>query len=61
MNQVITILIGLIVGYMLGIGLAALAAFVFGFEDAARVIAIGSGLLGAAVAVPLGQRLQGRT
>src|SRR5690606_1764708 len=47
MNTMINVLIGLIVGYLIGIILAAFVAFVLGFEDAARFIAIGSGLFGA--------------
>jgi len=57
----INVLIGLIVGYLVGIVLAAIAAFVFGFDEAARFIAIGSGLLGAIVATPVANRLQGRS
>jgi hypothetical protein len=56
MNLVITALMGLVLGYLVGIALAAIAAFVFGFEDAARFIAIGCGVLGAAT----GPRLFGR-
>lgn len=47
MNTMINALMGLILGYLIGILLAAFVAFVLGFEDAARFIAIASGLVGA--------------
>lgn len=47
MNTIVKVLIGLVAGYLVGIGLGAITAFVFGFEDAARFVAIGCGLLGA--------------
>lgn len=47
MNVIVKILIGLVAGYTIGVGLGAITAFVLGFEDAARFVAIGCGLLGA--------------
>lgn len=47
MNIILRVFVGLIAGYLIGIVLAATAAFVFGLEDAARFIAIGCGLIGA--------------
>lgn len=60
MNIAINVLIGLIVGYLIGIMLAAIVAFVFDVEGAARIVAIGCGLLGAVLAMPVAQHLQGR-
>jgi predicted membrane protein len=59
-NIAINVLIGLMVGYLIGIGLAAIAAFIFDLEGAARFIAIGCALLGAIVATPAANRLQNR-
>jgi len=47
MNTALKVLIGLVAGYVIGIALGAFTAFVLGFEDAARFVAIGCGLLGA--------------
>lgn len=47
MRTLTSVLIGLFVGYLVGIMLASVAAFVFDLEDIARFIAIGCGLLGA--------------
>ncbi|HYH11389.1 MAG TPA: DUF5957 family protein [Thermomicrobiales bacterium] len=47
MNIAVKILIGLVAGYIIGIILAAITAFVFDFEGAARFVAIGCGILGA--------------
>lgn len=47
MRTLTSVLIGLVVGYLVGIMLASVAAFVFDLEDIARFIAIGCGLLGA--------------
>ncbi len=47
MTTLMYALMGLIVGYVVGIVLAAFFAFVLDMEGAARFIAIGSGLLGA--------------
>lgn len=47
MNLVVNVLIGLVLGYLVGVIFASIAAFVFGLEDAARFIAIGCALAGA--------------
>lgn len=47
MNTLVKVLIGLVVGYLVGVALGAFTAFVLGFEDAARFVAIGCGILGA--------------
>ncbi len=57
MNIVLRVLIGLIAGYLVGIVLAATAAYVFDLEEAARFIAIGCGLLGAALGPRVFSRL----
>lgn len=49
MNLVLKIVIGLIAGYMIGIALGAFVALVLDFEGAARFVAIGCGLAGAAL------------
>ena len=56
MNTIMSVLMGLIVGYVIGIGVAALFAFVLDLDDIARFIAIGCGLLGAVA----GPRVFGR-
>jgi hypothetical protein len=58
MNTFIAALIGLILGYLVGIAFGALAAFVFGFEDAARFIAIGCALAGAVLGPVASARVQ---
>ena len=58
MNTMINVLMGLIVSYLIGIILAAFVAFVLGFEDAARFIAIGSGLVGAVLGPSVFGRLR---
>lgn len=60
MNILVKVLIGLVAGYIIGIILAAIAAFALGFEDVARFLAIGCGIVGAAVGPTLVDRLQGR-
>jgi hypothetical protein len=57
MNVMLSTLMGLVIGYLVGIGLAAIAVFVFGFEDAARFIAIGCGLLGAVLGAPVARAM----
>ena len=47
MNTILKVLIGLVVGYVVGIGLAAFTAFVLDLDEIARFIAIGCGILGA--------------
>jgi Na+/H+ antiporter NhaA len=47
MNLFLKILIGLVVGYTLGVVIAAFTAFVLDLDDIARFIAIGSGIAGA--------------
>lgn len=61
MNVIVRILIGLVAGYLVGIGLAAFTAFVLDYEDAARFIAIGCGLLGAVLGPVVGARFDGRS
>lgn len=58
MNIFVKVLMGLVVGYIIGIALGGIAAFVFGFEDAARFIAIGCGILGAVLGPSIIGRLQ---
>lgn len=60
MNVIVHVLMGLVLGYIVGILLASIVAFVFGFEDAARFIAIGCGLLGAGMGPSMAARLQSR-
>jgi putative effector of murein hydrolase len=60
MNVIVNVLIGLVVGYIVGILFASIVAFVFGFEDAARFVAIGCGLVGAAMGPSFVGRLQGQ-
>ena len=57
MTTLLKILIGLIVGYTIGVGLAAIAAFVFDLDDVARFIAIASGLAGALLGPTLLRRV----
>ncbi len=59
MNTIVKVLMGLVVGYIIGIALGGVAAFVLGFEDAARFIAIGFGLAGAIFGPVIIDRLQG--
>ena len=47
MNTIVKVLIGLVVGYVVGIGLAAVAAFALDLDEIARFIAIGCGIAGA--------------
>lgn len=49
MNTLVKVLIGLVAGYVVGILLAAFAAFVLDLDEIARFIAIGCGILGAAL------------
>jgi hypothetical protein len=58
MNVIVNVLIGLAVGYIVGILFASIVAFVFGFEDAARFVAIGCGLVGAATGPSVVGRMQ---
>lgn len=58
MNVIMYSLMGLIVGYIIGIALAALVAFGIGWEESARFIAIGCGLLGAIVGTPVANALE---
>jgi hypothetical protein len=51
-------LMGLVVGYLVGIGLAAIVAFGVGLDDAAKFVAIGCGLLGAVLGAPVARALQ---
>lgn len=57
MNTIVKVLIGLIAGYIIGIGLGAFTAFILGFEDAARFVAIGCGLAGAILGPAILDRL----
>lgn len=57
MNTLMYALMGLIVGYVIGIALAAVFAFVLDLGGAARFIAIGSGLLGALAGPAVAKRL----
>ena len=57
MSIILKVLIGLVAGYTIGVALGAVAAFVFGFEDAARCIAIGCGVAGAILGPPVLGRL----
>lgn len=59
MNIIVKVFIGFFAGYVVGIVLGAIAAFVFGFEDAARFTAIGCGIVGAVIGPTLVDRLQG--
>ena len=47
MQTLVKVLIGLVAGYIIGIALAAFAAFVLDLDEIARFIAIGCGILGA--------------
>ncbi len=47
MQTLVKVLIGLVAGYLVGIVLAAFAAFVLDLDEIARFIAIGCGILGA--------------
>jgi uncharacterized membrane protein len=58
MNAIINVLMGLVVGYIVGILLAVFVAFILGYEDAARFVAIGCGLLGAVMGPLVVNRLQ---
>lgn len=58
MNVIVSVLMGLVAGYSVGVVLGAIAAFVFGFEDAARFIAIGCGFVGAAMGPTIAGRLR---
>ena len=49
MTIILKILIGLVAGYTIGVMLAAIVAFALDLEEVARFIAIGCGLLGAAL------------
>jgi hypothetical protein len=49
MSLFMKVAIGLIAGYIIGIALGAFVAFVLDFESAARFVAIGCGLAGAAL------------
>ena len=62
MNTIVKVVIGLVAGYLIGIGLGAFTAFVLDFEDAARFVAIGCGILGAVLGPVLlaGRDLGGR-
>jgi NhaP-type Na+/H+ or K+/H+ antiporter len=57
MNTVLHALMGLIVGYLVGVAIAAFFAFVLDLDSAARFIAIGSGLIGAALGPTVANRL----
>lgn len=57
MNSIVRVLLGLVAGYLIGIGLGAFTAFVLGYEDAARFVAIGCGLIGAFVGPRVFSRL----
>jgi NhaP-type Na+/H+ or K+/H+ antiporter len=56
MTTIMSAFMGLIVGYVIGIAVAAFFAFVLDLDDVARYIAIGFGLLGAVA----GPRVFGR-
>ena len=58
MNTVMHMLMGLIVGYMIGIALAAMVAFVLDLDSVARFVAIGCGLVGAALGPAVANRLE---
>src|SRR5699024_12342334 len=55
-RNVMKIVLAVLIGYIAGIILASIAAFVFEFEDAARFIAIGCGVLGAVLGIPVAAR-----
>ena len=57
MNTLMYALMGLIVGYVIGVGLAALFVFAFDMDGVARFIAIGCGLLGAVIGPTVARRL----
>lgn len=57
MNTVIYALMGLIVGYVVGIALAAFVAFVLDLDGIARFVAIGCGLFGAVLGPMVANRL----
>jgi NhaP-type Na+/H+ or K+/H+ antiporter len=50
MNIAVKVLVGLVAGYLVGIALGAFTAFVLDFDSAARFVAIGCALAGAALA-----------
>lgn len=60
MNMILNVLMGLVLGYVIGIGLAAAATFVLGLDELARFIAIGCGLLGAVMGPSIFGRYQDR-
>lgn len=62
MQTLVKVLIGLVAGYVIGILLAAFAAFVLDLDEIARFIAIGCGILGAVLGPVLlaGRDLGGR-
>lgn len=60
MNIILNTLMGLIAGYLIGIVLAAIVAFGIGWEDQARFIAIGCGVLGAILGTPVAGALSRR-
>jgi predicted membrane protein len=57
MSVLVKILIGLVAGYVIGIALAAIAAFVFDLDEIARFIAIGCGIAGAILGPTLLRRV----
>jgi phosphate/sulfate permease len=57
MSTIMHTLIGLVAGYVFGIVVAAVVAFAFGMEDAARIIAIAFGVLGALTGPAVARRL----
>lgn len=46
MKIMTSVLLGLVIGYIVGIMLGSIAAFVFGLDNAARFIAVGCAFLG---------------
>ncbi len=62
MQTLVKALIGLVAGYLMGILLAAFAAFVLDLDEIARFIAIGCGILGAVLGPRMlaGRDLAGR-
>ena len=55
----VKVLIGLVAGYLVGIALGAFTVVVLDFEDAARFVAIGCGVLGALAGPTIVDRLTG--
>lgn len=58
MRILTSVLIGLFVGYLIGIALASVAAFVLDLDELARFIAIGCGLAGAVLGPVVSERLR---